>query len=212
LTTIHTIKQGESTASLGIKHGLLPETIWQHEKNSELRQNRPDMNILLPEDELFIPDLTVAKVTCASDTRHKFCRKSVPALMRMQLLNDGLPHSDVDFELILSGSTIKGTSDREGRIEAKVPPDARKGVLVFGPNRTKISVYFGNLDPIAEISGAQARLNNLGFDCGAQDGKLQDMTRDAIIRFQETKGIKPSGELCNPTKQALLSAHDSTQK
>lgn len=50
---------------------------------------------------------------------------------------------------------------------------------------------------------AQARLNALGFQVGPADGNFGNRTRQAIRQFQQSRGLKVSGELDATTLSAL---------
>jgi peptidoglycan hydrolase-like protein with peptidoglycan-binding domain len=50
---------------------------------------------------------------------------------------------------------------------------------------------------------AQSQLNRSGFNAGAEDGVLGRGTREAISKFQESKGLEVNGELNGPTLAAL---------
>ncbi|MGO4781865.1 peptidoglycan-binding protein, partial [Lysobacter sp. 2RAB21] len=56
-------------------------------------------------------------------------------------------------------------------------------------------------------SGLQHRLNNLGFDCGGEDGDIGDATRDALLRFQRAQGLAESGEADEDTRARLDALH-----
>jgi Putative peptidoglycan binding domain/Sel1 repeat len=55
----------------------------------------------------------------------------------------------------------------------------------------------------SRLRQAQARLKAAGFDPGPPDGTLGPKTRDALRRYQRTKGLQATGELDEPTLDAL---------
>jgi N-acetylmuramoyl-L-alanine amidase len=67
------------------------------------------------------------------------------------------------------------------------------------------------MDPADEVSGVQARLNNLGFDCGEPDGVLDDDTKSAVRAFQVLFGLEPSGEIDDAFREKLLACYDPAQ-
>ncbi len=67
----------------------------------------------------------------------------------------------------------------------------------------------GFLDPVDKITGAQARLKNLGFFRGAIDGTVDANTRAAIMSFQNRYGLPANGVLEAQTMNKLLEVHGS---
>ncbi len=90
----------------------------------------------------------------------------------------------------------------------------------MGPSEIQVKYRFplhiGRLDPIQEqapdnncTAGVQARLNNLGFECGHVDGRLDAVTEAAIKRFQRRLAMTPvDGQPTAATQQKLFETHD----
>jgi peptidoglycan hydrolase-like protein with peptidoglycan-binding domain len=55
----------------------------------------------------------------------------------------------------------------------------------------------------SRVQQAQARLKAAGFDPGPPDGTLGPKTRDALRRYQRTKGLQATGDLDAQTLDAL---------
>ena len=54
----HKVAQGDCIESIAAKHGLEPDTIWEHANNASLREKRNGNSFaLFPGDVLFVPDL-----------------------------------------------------------------------------------------------------------------------------------------------------------
>ena len=205
----HVILQGESAISLAEHYGLFAATIWDDPANAELKKKRRDMNVLLPGDELTIPDKTVKNVPCATGARHVFRRRGVPAVFRLQLFELVAARANQEYTLTVDSSLeLKGQTDEQGVLEQYVPTGAKRGELVIGPDAFHLELLFGNLDPHDELTGIQHRLNNIGFACGVPDGTLNDATRDALLEFQLTAGLEPTGETDPATIEKIASVHD----
>jgi peptidoglycan hydrolase-like protein with peptidoglycan-binding domain len=125
----------------------------------------------------------------------------------------------VAYRLLVGDDEKEGTTDGSSPIEMPVPRGATSGVLLAWPTslpadqRTEDNadvwrLALGGLDPHDTVSGAQARLANLGFYGGAADGQLSPETRAALQAFQKAQGLEASGELDDSTQSALASAHD----
>ena len=51
----YVVRQGEHLAGIAARYGFDPQPVWEHEANSELREQRRDPQILAPGDLLYIP-------------------------------------------------------------------------------------------------------------------------------------------------------------
>ncbi len=204
----HVVRAGETISSIAFHYGFFPDTLWQLAENAELRETRGSPDILAVGDVVAIPSLRGKQWTGATGQRHRFRRKGVPARTRMQVFAGDRPRAHQYFTLRISGLEQAGETDGDGVLEAFIPPAARRGVLVIGPEQVEIEIAFGQLDPITELSGVQQRLSNLGFRCSDSPGELGSGTAAALRRFQARLGLEPSGELDDQTRDALRRIHD----
>jgi N-acetylmuramoyl-L-alanine amidase len=203
------VKQGECISSIAQRHGFFWETIWNHPNNAELKQRRGDPNVLYPGDVLFIPEKEEKQESGATEQRHRFRLKGVPAMLRIRLMDNDEPRGDESYTLEIDGELLSGTTDDDGNIEQPIPPDASRGRLLVGEAQDEYLLDLGRIDPIGEISGVQARLNNLGFDCGEVDGVLGPRTKAALREFQANYGLTDSGTADQATRDKLLEVHGS---
>jgi N-acetylmuramoyl-L-alanine amidase len=203
----HTVQPGDSITSLADEHGHFVDTIWNDAANAELKRRRQDMDILMPGDVVVIPDRRLKEVTKADKQTHRFKRKGVPALFRMQVFDDDAPRRQQHYRFVVDGRIIEGTTDAEGVVEQRVPPGAREGELIF-PDGVHLQVLFGHLDPPGELAGIQQRLNNLGFNAGTEDGGTSPATASALSAFQERVGLPVTGRADQATKDKLVALHD----
>jgi hypothetical protein len=209
MPTEHLVKRGEGLASIAFTYGFFPDTIWRHERNASLVKQRSNPNALLPGDVLYIPDRVVGSVPCATGSKHRFRRRAIPEILRLQVLANGAPRGGVPYEIEIDGSLRSGTTDSDGVINEPISPDARRGMLRIAGQ--SIVLAFGYLEPVNVAAGAQQRLTNLGFDCGNPDGILDADTVAAIRRFQERFGLTITGELDTATLAEIERAHDSAR-
>jgi hypothetical protein len=202
-----TVKQGDCISSIAEKYGHFWEKLWDHPNNAELREKRKDPNVLYPGDIVFIPDKEEKQESAATEQRHRFRKNGVPAWLRLRLLNYGEPRANESYILDIDGVLFSGTTNADGELECVIPPDAKRGRLRFGEEHDEYILELGSVDPITEISGVQARLNNLGFDCGAADGAMRSETQAALMEFQKEHELPQSGEPDEKTRNKLLEAH-----
>jgi len=101
------VKSGECASSIAQNHGLFWETVWNHPKNAELKKKRGDPNILKEGDVLHIPDFAVKEETAATEQRHKFVRKGVPAKLRLRIVEE--PTDEEESSEESSSGSSKGS-------------------------------------------------------------------------------------------------------
>ncbi|PUA26716.1 MAG: hypothetical protein B0W54_23560 [Cellvibrio sp. 79] len=211
---IHIIKQGECVGKIAEVYGFFPKTIWEYGKNAELKKLRHDeMYILFEKDEVVIPAKREKARTVAAGVQLTVQRQGVPEYLHIRFLNyDETPRIEVPY--LLSLKTDKGIlvadafskTDDKGFVNQPIPPSAVNVTIILNPGPWSEVHEFnlGYINPIDNVSGWQARLNNLGYDCGAEDNKLGPKTQAAIRAFQRTKKLKETGDRNKATETALL--------
>ena len=220
MPTIHTVEQGEFLAKIAGMYGYSDcRAIWDHPENAALKARRKSPNVLFPGDQLFIPDREVKEVPGSTEQRHRFQVK----LQRLKLIifvediNDE-PIADALCFFVIDGDPLPMRTDGAGKVERDITPRARRGELNFTERKIKHQLLIGHLNPITDaegkatgdLTGVQARLNNLGFDAGPVTGQMNDQTRAAIQEFQEYIGHEnPTGELDDETRNLLEFMHNA---
>lgn len=195
----HIVRQGECFSSIAADYGFFWETLWKHPENARLARERRDPNVLFPGDVVYVPEKQIKEHLGQTEKRHTFQRKGTPALLRLRLLSEGAPRSGIDYRLVIDGSLFSGTTDGDGRLKVSIPPGARKGMLVLllGEQTEEYALDLGCIDPADKLSGAQARLRNLGYDARAEDARGDEVHRvtGALSAFQRDHQLPITGQL-----------------
>ena len=202
-----TVDLGDSIPSIAKENGFFWETIWNHPQNAALKAKRKDPNILFPGDQVFVPDLRLKEESRGTNARHKFKLKGEKVKFKLQLLMLDQPRKNEPYTLEVDGKLLKGTLDGEGKLEQTVPANAKTGKLILRGGKEQYPVNFGHLNPIDEVSGVQQRLNNLGFQAGAEDGQQSDELKSALLAFQTKYKLNATGALDAATKSKLQEFH-----
>lgn len=207
----YTVQPGDCLSSIAYRHGLTWQRIWNDPANAKLKRIRGNPNILYPGDRLHIPEKEPKHHPSASDRKHRFVRKGVPETLSLVVRREGKPLAGEPYTLQVGVLVLRGTTDSQGKIQVRIVPDAESARLILGQGAST-QVYelgLGHLDPVTEISGVQARLRNLGYDCGAVDGRMNEATIEAVRAFQEAVGLQATGEIDAATRDALVREHGS---
>lgn len=215
--TWHTVSQGECLASIARARGFAEASaLLDHPENADLKRLRPSANVLHPGDRVFIPDLEPKEIACASGRGHRFQVRMPGVWLRVHLKDhEGRAHTDKRYRLEVDGAVLEGTTDGAGLVEQRVPAEAQTATLSLWLRDAEApsmawALKIGHLDPADEVSGAQARLENLGFHPGAIDGRLGPETTSALTAFQRKHGLDATGELDEATRAKLVDAHAGT--
>jgi hypothetical protein len=208
----YTVKQGDHLSKIAKDNGFTDYTvIWDHPNNADLKKRRYNPNILLPGDQLFIPDMEQKQESGSTDKHHTFSVDKKTLKLRL-VLEDiyEKPIAGAQCALLVDGQTNQLTTDGNGKLEQEIPLDAKEGALTIRGDQTPfandvIPIKIGHLDPVAEPSGQLARLNNLGYFPG--DGTDNDAFESAIEEFQCDHGLKVDGDCGSATQAKLEKVH-----
>ncbi|MBL8240464.1 MAG: peptidoglycan-binding protein [Bryobacterales bacterium] len=213
---MHTVVDGDTLVGIADQYGFRNwEIIWNHEKNAPLRAQRPDPQILLDGDSVWVPKKEPKLYECETTKKHTFRLKKLWAIFRAKMKDEnGTPYGERAYKLTVDGQDFHGKTDGEGLVEQKVPPRAKTGDLTLWPDPNNLrevltwKLQLGHLDPAATVTGVQARLKNLGYYMGELDGQANAGMKAALAAFQSEHGLAPTGELDEATSATLEEIHD----
>lgn len=218
---MYTVREGDYLAKIAKQHGLGNwQRIYDHEQNAEFRKKRPNPNVIYPGDQVFVPDKEPREVTCMTEKKHTFVLQLDKPLVRVQLRDsDGYALPIAKYELKLASQTYsrsvagkdgpKRVCIEKGLIDEKIKTDDDEGELKIwvydekGDPDFTYTLKIGYLDPVEEMKGIQARLNNLRYDCGKVDGVKGPKTEKAVKQFQKANNLLVDGKP-GPKTQAKL--------
>lgn len=182
------VKQGECVASIVADTGLNWEKVWNLPENAKLKSARKDdAGALLPGDLLYVPERELKTEECQTEDRYKFRKHVTTSLFRIAFEGYNGPRSGEPYRIVIDGIIKEGELDDKGQLEEVIPNYLKKIVLYLGsePTQEIFDINLGALDPCTELSGIQARLNQLCYGAGPVDNLMGPLTRAAIINFQE---------------------------
>jgi hypothetical protein len=211
----HTVQQGESLYTIAKQHGFLNwRTIYDAPENEDLRNQRPNAQVLQPGDIIVIPDNNDAALGVPLNTRTVVAkRKSGLQPLRLHLNNaDGKPVANQDYRLTFEGGELRGKTNGNGQVLEEIPVGVVNVRLEVG--KTSHTLLVGFLNPLEDssdggIAGVQGRLKNLGFYDGPVDGKANPQMDSAIRSFQSDNDLPETGEADEETVARLLEVHGS---
>jgi hypothetical protein len=216
MSVMRTVKQGEYLSSIALDEGFLDwHTIYNDPNNADLWKKRDSPDILLPGDQVFIPDKQDKQESCSTEQRHEFELYQPRTWLNIILKDaEGNAIANEAYTLTIAGQMRSDTTDGTGLVHQEIPIGVTRGHLTLDNLGVSCELRIGHLDPIHDqgdpvISGIQARLNNSGFPCGAVDGIWGPKTQAALMRFQASilARTNPDGQPDGETVNALKEQH-----
>jgi hypothetical protein len=211
--TVHVVQQGEYISLIAEQYGFHSyETLWDDPANADLKQLRKNPNVLLPGDQVVIPDAAKREESAATTARHRFVAHRSPLQLRLVLKDEsGEPIANTECVLGLDGRSKELQTDGQGRIVEDIPNRTQQAsLLILGEGQAielDLRVGVGSLNPLEDVTGQIARLNNLGYDAGKVEEPADDAARDrfrsAVEEFQCNEGLTVDG-VCGSATQAKL--------
>ena len=210
---VYKVNQGDCMSSIAQQFGFDWETLWGLDDNAALRGRRSHPNVLMPGDEVFIPDKRTKDESCVTTRTHVFRLKGVPCRLNIVLLDEGgKPRAGLKYTLRVDGKSTPGVTGEDGLICEVVPPNADKAAITIHNSdgeKEEYQMRLAHLNPVDDDSGVEARLKSLGYLKGQLTGGLNDAGKDALKRFQEANGLAVTGEADSATRDALVARHGS---
>lgn len=210
--TFHRVVQGDTIRRIAMQHGIACwRKVYDHAANEELREARPDPNVILPGDIVHfdVPDAPsieyreggVAIRSAKRSVVHLAPRESIHLLV-VAVPGDGLPTTArVNDETTTSEFSIAS----DGTLDFSVPMGARRvRIAILAADGTPLGALrlrLGTLDPISSPEGARSRLRNLGYPLARHD------IDEGVRSFQKDVGLDPNGAFDDSTVEQLLDRH-----
>jgi putative peptidoglycan binding protein len=210
----HTVEQGECLSSLAAQHRLPSwRKIYDHPENADFRRLRHNPNLIHPGDRVYIPDAEVVDHDRPTDRKHRFVLKRDQTMLRIVIADeDGNPYRGNDYRLTIGDRVYEGKTNGQGLLEQAIDARASSGTLTVSWRGTPWrhctwTLSIGHLDPVEQMSGIQARLNNLGYHSGPVDGIRGPITTGAVKRFQTKHKLTVDGIPGPITRRKLKECH-----
>lgn len=210
----YVIRQGDYLTRLAHRMGFDADAVWNDAANRELRERRPNREILHPGDVLRVPSPPPGGGLDLSSSTGNTYRARVPRIdVRVTLHDDaGAALASKAFVVHGMGAPHRGTTDGAGLVALQVPLHVPEIELVLEETGRSYRLLIGAMDPIHERSGVAKRLTHLGyvspFDL-APEGVPASALHRAISAFQTARSLPATGEIDDATRDALVAAHGS---
>lgn len=206
---VHLARADECMSRIAHTHRFRsPSTLYLHAANAELRQRRPNPDLLWPGDPVRILARDERVDLAGTGRRHRYDVKPAARWLRVVLHGfDRQPLVNEDYLLHVQGrGPIAGTTDPRGLLEEPIPAWVVQATIEVSGYRWELAV--GALVPTANVPddglrGAKQRLSNLGYPArdtrhrastdAASTDELDDAFDVEVWRFQRQESLASTG-------------------
>jgi hypothetical protein len=211
----YVVRQGDYLAKLAFVYGFDADDVWSDGKNADLKQSRPDPNVLAPGDVLQIPTAKKEGQPISKGTTNPYTVNVPKVKVELFFKQGDNPLAGEECAVEGLGDPDPGapplSTDGGGKLSLDVPVTTREFFVIFPKGEsTAIHFYLGDVDPVSENTGVTQRLVNLGYLPAYFDDdpdRMADLVKKAVAAFQAENGIDPSGEVDDATRKALQDEH-----
>ncbi len=209
----YVIKQGDYLTRIAHREGFVPEEVWGHGKNAELKALRSDPDTLKSGDILFIPDEPKKRNKFTKETENAYVAKVPKMPVTLTLERQGEAMADEKFVVHGLEEQLEGVTTAEGLVEFEIDVNVKEVVVELVAQKRQYRMKLGNLDPVSEPSGARQRLMQLGIYSATREGEDQYVAHNerqlsaALKAFQAREGLDVTGELDEASIDALKKAY-----
>jgi hypothetical protein len=217
----HVLRPGECLQGLALAHGFADgEALFGSPENAALRAKRRASFEVACGDEVIIPDHRPRAVTLATGQRHRIVVRRPTTVLRVQVCDEAAePLANKEYELLVGGTRLTGTTTPDGVVAQPVPVDAADATLVVHgatdrqSARWRWRLRLASLGPPDTTLGLCQRLENLGYwTCtGGDEADPPVDDAEAVVlavrAFQHDEGLDESGTLDDATRARLLERH-----
>jgi Putative peptidoglycan binding domain len=160
----YVIRDGDHLQRLATSMGFDADSVWADPKNADLCEARGSMHILCPGDVLYVPKEERKWQNVATGSVNRFVANVPKIEIALAFTSEGEPLACEPCSIRELPELGDLTTDAQGTLRFDAPVTLHAVTIDFPGVGVFQVLRIGNLNPISVDSGAQQRLNNLGFD------------------------------------------------
>jgi hypothetical protein len=192
----YVIRQGDFLLKVAHKFGFDADTIWNDAKNDALRQVRPNPNILLPGDVLYIPDQanrTPALKPLVTGTTNTFTSHTPTLSLTCKFIGaEAATYASKAFTVQELADLVGLQTDDQGVATFPIPVTLTRATITFIETGECVELGIAAMDPINSLEGIFKRLQNLGHIPREVDGVPVESSGDLKMMRRGLRYFKAS--------------------
>ncbi len=204
------IRQGDHLSSVAYRCGFDADAVWNDPKNAQLRQVRPDPNILDPGDVLYIPDQDAPPVmkSLTTGSTNAFVSDAPTVTLTQQFIGpDATTYASRAYTIQELDQLTGLATDENGFARFPVPVTLATATLVFTDTGELWALRIGEMDPINTPLGIFKRLQNLGYlglDVQFDSSSLANNSTCCAWGFGPSRHPKPVTVTTPPARRRVV--------
>jgi hypothetical protein len=216
---VHVVQPGDYLTAIAYRYGTDVSTVLGDASNANLKEQRPNPEILAPLDVVSVPDDPPTYTSLKTGATNDFTSNPPKVKVNVVLQDaDGTPLAGkaVTTEPSLGDAPL--STDGSGLLTLEVDVLARTIAVTVTETGARYELRVGNLDPHSTDTGIASRLRHMGY-LGYDDAFLEDdpalagidvATVDfgpAVRAFQAANGQDDDGVLDDDLRAKIRDAH-----
>lgn len=203
----YVVRPGDYLTRIAARRGFDAEEVWQHDRNAELRERRPNPEVLEAGDVLYVPETEPTKNALSIGSTNSFTVRLPTIRLDVTLTgSDGQPLANKRYWV---DGEEAGTTDGQGNVRIDVRPRQSSVSLRVEGSPDVYVLRVAHLDPVDTDEGVRQRLTNLRYL--PEDATLvsDEQLAAALCQFQRRAGLEETGTPNDETRERLVSEHGS---
>lgn len=173
---VHVVEPGDRLSRIASLHGYAStDVVWDAPENAALRARRPNPEILMPGDRVFLPPRRGDAHAAPERKETRLARAGIRSELRLRLEYQGRPivprgrvYVVIDTDPYSPEAPYEGdVTLAEGLARFHIDPRVTEVKLVCEDPAFRLRLLVGHLQPVDEPTGigVEQRLQNLGYRC-----------------------------------------------
>jgi hypothetical protein len=191
----YVIRQGDYLTKLAYEMGFDATTVWQDGSNDDLRKERPDPDMLLPGDILYVPTAAPAGTALNIGTTNDFTAAVPTVTVSVRFDDDRFASQPFTVPELPDLTGLQTGADGTATVTAPVTLESI--TVSFETPKAAYTCWIGYADPLNTLSGVFQRLQNLGYlDANMAPTDDVDVVRAGLraLKAAQTNGSDGSGD------------------
>jgi hypothetical protein len=217
----YVVRQNDYLLKIAFNFGFDADSVWNDPSNDDLRKLRPDPNMLLAGDVMYIPDEDANEAPAhnvLAGSTNVFVAPNPPTISVTQTFSDAdsTTYASRAYTVTELPDLTGLVTDENGTATFSAPVSLDSVTIVFTDTGESWQLVLGGMDPIDTLVGVFKRLQNLHY-IGAHaqydfvdPSNSIEVVRDGLRRLKAALGETPEQTPESPTDPSTSDSPDGS--